>query len=148
MDTTALLTPEIVNKLITPDPQTTELKPHTELLTEGTGTLSGSGVLDEVMKAVDEHLHKEWGAGRITGSTYSTTYLQCMSTAMQVAAQYAAGSSAAYWQAKQAEANYRKAEADILKALADIDIARLQIKIAEKELELKEKEIAQKDEQR
>lgn len=149
-----LLTDDIISKLTTPDKAVQDSNLHSELLTEGIGTLSGKGAFDELMKAVDEHLTREYKAQRITGSMYSTLYAQALTAAMQTAAQYAIQGSSAYWQSKIAEASYRKAEAEILKALADIEYARLQTEIAkkdlelkEKELTLKEKEIAQKDEE-
>lgn len=149
-----LLDPDTVTKLTTPDPKAGDMIPHAELITEGIGTLSGKGVLDEVMKAVDEHLQREFKAQRITGSNYSNLYIQALNTVIQTSSQFALSGAESYWKAKLAEAEYRHAEAQILKALADVDTQRLQVKIQEKELELKEKEltlkereIAQKDEE-
>ena len=139
-----LLTDDIISKLTTPDRAVQDSNLHSELLTEGIGTLSGKGAFDELMKAVDEHLTREYKAQRITGSMYSTLYAQALTAAMQTAAQYAIQGSSAYWQSKIAEASYRKAEAEILKALADIEYARLQTEIAKKDLELKEKELTLK----
>jgi len=140
-----LLTDDIISKLTTPDKDVKDFNLHSELLTEGIGTLSGKGAFDELMKAVDEHLTREYKAQRITGSMYSTLYAQALTAAMQTASQYAIQGSSAYWQAKIAEASYRKAEAEILKALADIEYARLQTEIAKKDLELKEKELTLKE---
>jgi len=140
-----LLTDDIISKLTTPDKSVQDSNLHSELLTEGIGTLSGKGAFDELMKAVDEHLTREYKAQRITGSMYSTLYAQALTAAMQTASQYAIQGSSAYWQAKIAEASYRKAEAEILKALADIEYARLQTEIAKKDLELKEKELTLKE---
>lgn len=142
-----LLTDDIISKLTTPDKAVQDSNLHSELLTEGIGTLSGKGAFDELMKAVDEHLTREYKAQRITGSMYSTLYSQALTAAMQTAAQYAIQGSSAYWQSKIAEASYRKAEAEILKALADIEYARLQTEIAKKDLELKEKELTLKEEE-
>ena len=133
-----LLDPDTVTKLTTPDPKAGEMIPHAELITEGIGTLSGKGVLDQVMKAVDEHLQKEFKAQRITGSNYSNLYIQALNTVIQTSSQFALAGAESYWKAKLAEAEYRHAEAQILKALADVDTQRLQVKIQEKELELKE----------
>lgn len=142
-----LLTDDIISKLTTPDKAVQDSNLHSELLTEGIGTLSGKGAFDELMKAVDEHLTREYKAQRITGSMYSTLYSQALTAAMQTAAQYAIQGSSAYWQSKIAEASYRKAEAEILKALADIEYARLQTEIAKKDLELKERELTLKEEE-
>ena len=149
-----LLDADTIKKLTTPDEKAGEMIPHAELITEGIGSLSGKGVLDEVMKAVDEHLLREYKSQRITGSSYSTAYIQALNTVIQSSTQFALAGAESYWKAKLAEAEYRHAEAQILKALAEIDNQRLQAKIQERELELKEKElmlkekeIAQKDEE-
>ena len=54
-----------------------------------TQVIDGTGVFDALMHTVKLHLQEEFDASRISGSDYTTAYIQLMGTAMQVAVQYA-----------------------------------------------------------
>lgn len=54
-----------------------------------TGEKAGSGIFDELMRTVHDHLANEYQAQRITGSNYADVYLGNMQSVLQVAAQYA-----------------------------------------------------------
>lgn len=52
------------------------------------GTVSGTGVFDSLMKATKAHLQQEYDAGRITGKDYANVYLGSMQTVMAQAVQF------------------------------------------------------------
>ena len=54
-----------------------------------TQVIDGTGTFDALMHTVKVHLQEEFDASRISGSDYTTAYIQLMGTAMQVAVQYA-----------------------------------------------------------
>lgn len=54
-----------------------------------TQVIDGTGVFDALMHTVKLHLQEEFDSSRISGSDYTTAYIQLMGTAMQVAVQYA-----------------------------------------------------------
>ena len=54
-----------------------------------TQVIDGTGTFDALMHTVKLHLQEEFDASRISGSDYTTAYIQLMGTAMQVAVQYA-----------------------------------------------------------
>lgn len=54
-----------------------------------TQVIDGTGVFDALMHTVKLHLQEEFDASRISGSDYTSAYIQLMGTAMQVAVQYA-----------------------------------------------------------
>lgn len=57
-------------------------------LTEGTDAVTGTGVFDELMKAVVSHLQVEYKAKRISSDTYPQIYLGALQTAMTQAVTY------------------------------------------------------------
>lgn len=54
-----------------------------------TQVIDGTGAFDALMHTVKLHLQEEFDSSRISGSDYTTAYIQLMGTAMQVAVQYA-----------------------------------------------------------
>lgn len=117
-------------------------------ITEGSDTLTGAGVFDVLMKAVDTHLQLEFKDHRIDGSMYSSAYIQAIQMVIQGAISYGTEAKKLYWEAKLAEANCRKAEAEIRATLAGIDATKAQIEQTKaqtqaiiKEIELKEAQI-------
>ncbi len=52
------------------------------------GTVSGSGMFDQLMVAAKAHVQQEYAAGRITGSDYASVYLGVMQTVLQTAIQF------------------------------------------------------------
>lgn len=52
------------------------------------GTLTGTGVFDEMMRAVRAHLENEYKLGRIKGPEYSQVYLGAIQAVMDTALQY------------------------------------------------------------
>ena len=57
-------------------------------LTEGSSSVTGTGVFDEMMKAVVAHLKVEYDARRITSDQYPQIYLGAMQTALTQAVLY------------------------------------------------------------
>jgi len=57
-------------------------------LTAGEGTLNGTGVFDELMKASAAHIEAEYKAGRIKGSDYATVYLGGLQSVLAQSVQF------------------------------------------------------------
>lgn len=74
-----------------------------------TGCPSGSGVFDQLMRSVKEHLQEEYDAQRIRGSEYTQVYLGGMQAAMSQAIQWHLGAQIAYNQALLIEKQYENA---------------------------------------
>jgi hypothetical protein len=52
------------------------------VLTAGAASITGTGVFDEMMKAVNAHIQVEYKAHRINSDMYPTVYLGAMQTAL------------------------------------------------------------------
>jgi len=57
-------------------------------LTAGSGSLTGTGVFDELMKAVEAHVKEEYSKGRIKGGDYATVYLGALQSVMDRSLQF------------------------------------------------------------
>jgi len=63
------------------------------------GTVVGTGVFDELMKAVNAQLQEQFDNNRITGADYATVYLSSLQSAMAQAVQFILGQQVADKQA-------------------------------------------------
>lgn len=57
-------------------------------LTTGATSITGTGVFDEMMKAIKAHLEDEYNSNRITSDTYPQIYLGALQTALTQAVLY------------------------------------------------------------
>jgi len=57
-------------------------------LTAGEGSLTGTGVFDELMKASEAHIQHEYSRGRIKGTDYATVYLGGLQAVMDRSLQF------------------------------------------------------------
>lgn len=57
-------------------------------LTAGEGSLTGTGVFDELMKAVEAHVEQEYKKGRIKGGDYATVYLGAIQSVLDRSLQF------------------------------------------------------------
>ena len=55
------------------------------------GVVTGDGVFDELMEAVNSQLENQYALGRITGGDFATVYLGAMQSALQQSVAYAIG---------------------------------------------------------
>jgi hypothetical protein len=53
------------------------------VVTQQDYTVTGDGVFDDVMEAVNMHIQAQYDAGRINGSDFATVYLGALQTALQ-----------------------------------------------------------------
>ena len=58
---------------------------------DGTFNVTGDGVFDDTMEAINTHIDAQFQLGRITGADYATVYLGAMQSAMTVSMQYVLG---------------------------------------------------------
>lgn len=93
--------------------------------------LSGNGVFDVLMGAVELHIQDEYKKNRITGSNYATTYLGAMQTVLQFATQYALQQDAPFIELEKLKLERQK--------------VAIELKLNEAELKLKEKQLEQAD---
>ena len=93
--------------------------------------VSGSGVFDGLMAALNAHLTVEFRAGRITGAQYSEAYIQLTSNAMSQAVNFLLAKDQAYWQAQLAQKQTRAAEIAAVTARIGLLTARTQLGIAQ-----------------
>jgi len=59
--------------------------------TDGKYTVTGTGIFDDLMEAVNTHLTAQFNLGRITGKDYATVYLGAMQSALQNSASFTLG---------------------------------------------------------
>ena len=81
-----------------------------------TGALDGTGVFDELMKALNAHFEDQFTKGRITGADYAQAYIGASQGAMSTAVQFLLGRDQAYWNAQLAQMQARIAEAEAAQA--------------------------------
>jgi len=68
-----------------------------------TGSITGTGVFDQLMAAIKVQLRAEYDANRITGGEYTKAYIELTSAALQTASQFALGADQAFWTAQTAQ---------------------------------------------
>ena len=67
--------------------------------TDGKYTVTGTGVFDDLMKAVNAHLSAQFSLGRLTGTDYATVYLGAIQSSLQNSVQFVLGKQQADKQA-------------------------------------------------
>lgn len=92
-----------------------------------TKTVDGSGAFDQLMTAVNTHLVREYNAGRITGSDYSTAYISGLTSVMQQATQFVLNKNQSYWQGLLIKAQALQVQSQL--ALAKLQIAQTKVEI-------------------
>lgn len=92
-----------------------------------TGTVSGTGTFDILMRGFNAHLKEEYEKGRITGEQYSKAYIELTVGAMSNAVQYLLGRDQAYWQAVVAQQQAQAAQAAVVTARVQLATAKVQL---------------------
>jgi len=69
--------------------------------TDGKYTVTGTGVFDDLMEAVNAHLDAQFNLGRLTGADYATVYLGAIQSSLQQSVQFVLGKQQADKQADQ-----------------------------------------------
>jgi hypothetical protein len=59
--------------------------------TDGKYTVTGSGIFDDLMEAVNTHLAAQFNLGRLTGTDYATVYLGAIQSSLQNSVQFVLG---------------------------------------------------------
>ena len=59
--------------------------------TDANNVVTGTGVFDDMMETVNQHMAAQFNLGRITGSDYATVYLTAMQATVQQAVAYVVG---------------------------------------------------------
>lgn len=67
--------------------------------TDGKYTVTGTGVFDDLMEAVNAHLDAQYNLGRLTGADYATVYLGAVQSSMQQSVAFILGKQQADKQA-------------------------------------------------
>jgi hypothetical protein len=116
----------------------------------------GDGLLDQLMKTVEFHVHKEFKAQRITGGDYATVYLGALESALANSTQYLLGVLLYEQQKEKIEAEIRLLDLESEKLRYEIDymypaqliklqqeglLIEAQVKLAEAEIIKTEAEI-------
>jgi len=69
----------------------TDLTLGSGLTTSASNVVTGTGIFDDLMEAVNIHLEAQFQLGRITGADYATVYLGAMQSALQNSASFTLG---------------------------------------------------------
>jgi hypothetical protein len=69
----------------------TDLTQGSALTTSAEYVVTGTGVFDDLMEAVNIHLSAQFQLGRITGADYATVYLGAMQSALQNSSSFVLG---------------------------------------------------------
>ena len=72
--------------------------------TDGKYTVTGTGVFDDLMEAVNTHLEAQFNLGRLKGTDYATVYLGAIQSSLQNSVQFVLGKQQADKQADLLEA--------------------------------------------
>ena len=89
-------------------------------------TLEGAGVFDVMMRAIDNHINREFESDRITGSEYAEVYQNAILGALNNATQFVLGKDTARFQAINAQMEARKAQIMATAALVDLETSKYQ----------------------
>ena len=61
------------------------------ITTDTSNVVTGTGIFDDLMEAVNTHLEAQYNLGRITGTDYSTVYLGALQATVQQSVTYVIG---------------------------------------------------------
>ena len=89
-----------------------------------TGTVGGTGMFDQIMVSLVNHLKVEFNANRIAGAEYTKAYIGVIGAALQTAQQYVLQKDAAYWTAVTVQNQARVAEIEVVKARVELEISK------------------------
>lgn len=92
-----------------------------------TGQVGGSGVFDQLMVSLVQHLKVEFTANRISGAEYTKAYIGIIAAALQTATQYLLGKDQAYWQAVMVQQQAQLAEIQKVTARIELETARVSL---------------------
>ena len=99
--------------------------------TDGKYTVTGTGVFDDLMEAVNAHLDAQFNLGRLTGADYATVYLGAVQSSMQQSVAFILGKQQSDKQAELLEAQtldiHNQAVLRTQASDADLSIKRQQI---------------------
>ena len=84
-----------------------------------TGSITGTGVFDEIMTTIQVRLDREYEKNRIKGTDYSKVYLGSVEASMQQSIAFLLGKDKAYIESLLIDAQRAKTEAEILKIEAE-----------------------------
>lgn len=96
-----------------------------------TGIVGGTGVFDEIMKAVTGHLHAQFEKNRITGADYAKVYLGSVQTAMQQGIAFLMGKDRSYLENLALQESLKLALIMRTRAEAELQLTRAQLQIAQ-----------------
>lgn len=83
--------------------------------------LTGEGVFDKLMAAVDLHIQREFRGNRITGDQYAKVYTEVMTGVLGSSVQFLLAKDQAHWAAVTAQMQARIAEIQATKALIELE---------------------------
>jgi hypothetical protein len=89
-----------------------------------TGVVGGTGMFDQIMVSLVNHLKVEYSANRIAGAEYTKAYIGVIGAALQTAQQYLLAKDAAYWTAVTVQNQARVAEIEVVKARVELEIQK------------------------
>jgi hypothetical protein len=89
-----------------------------------TGTVGGTGMFDQIMVSLVNHLKVEYTANRIAGAEYTKAYIGVIGAALTTAQQYLLAKDAAYWTAVTVQNQARVAEIEVVKARVELEISK------------------------
>jgi len=89
-----------------------------------TGQVGGTGMFDQIMVSLVNHLKVEYTASRIAGAEYTKAYIGAISAAMDTAQALLLGKDQAYYQALAAQQAAQMAEIQKVTARIELEVAR------------------------
>lgn len=92
-----------------------------------TGTIAGSGTLDQVLNSLHNHLRGEYEKNRITGAEFTKAYIALTQSALASSVQFLLGKDQAYWQAVAAQVQARIGETQLVTARVALEIAKAEL---------------------
>lgn len=106
----------------------------TQEVTPGTSnTLLGTGTFDVLMRAVNEHIQREYADNRIKGSEYSTVYLGALNSVLDKAMAFTMEVDKSWLEAEILRLEVEKLELEKLKVTAETSLIDAQVPLIEQQ---------------
>lgn len=98
-------------------------------------TLTGNGVFDRMMNAVELHIKDEYNKNRITGSNYANVYLNALQSVLQCATQFTTAIDSSWLELEKLKLEKDRMEIEVELKKAELETEKVKLKIAEAQLE-------------
>lgn len=98
-------------------------------------TLTGNGVFDRMMNAVELHIQDEYKKNRITGASYANVYLSALQSVLQCATQFTTAIDNSWLELEKLKLEKEKLAIEVELEKAQLETEKVKLEIAKAQLE-------------